>query len=78
MNSAKLKSDLISAIIATKDPVILQEMRKLMELDTEDISKIVLSGDQKRQLMQAVRQIEGGQFLTHQEAKVQAEAWLKE
>jgi hypothetical protein len=78
MNTSKIKSNLIAAIKNADNPLVLMEMSKLIDIDFPDDRVIKLNENQKNQLKLAISQIDNGQFLTHEEAKKQADEWLKD
>ena len=76
MNTKQIKTDLINAINQTDNPVLLLEISKLINFDTETEKVIKLSEEQVVELKDAILQIESGDFLTHEESKKQAEDLL--
>ena len=76
MNTKQIKTDLINAINRTDNPVLLLEISKLIDFDTETEKAIKLSEEQVTELKDAILQIESGDFLTHEESKKQAKDLL--
>nr|NQU88830.1 hypothetical protein [Bacteroidota bacterium] len=74
----QIKADLINAINQINNPFLLLEMSKLIKLSDEDNGNIKLTNHQIDELKIAIQQIENGEFLTHEEAKRQSEAWLED
>ena len=78
MNTQQIKADLIDAINQSDNPVFLMEVSKLIDIDIGNEKVIKLTKDQVNELKTAIAQIENGKLLTHEEAKKQAEEWLRD
>ena len=72
-----MKKQLIDKIQSTEDINILEEVYRILEVSTREVDMVVLSDEQKAKIDQGISDIEGGRFLTHDEAKKETDQWLK-
>jgi len=77
MSTPELKKRLIDKIRRTKDPAILEEAYRLLEIETEDLGIYNLTDDQKSAIEEAQKQIKEGKFLTDGQANKDIDEWLK-
>ena len=77
MSTPELKKRLIDKIRRTKDPAILEEAYRLLEIETEDLGIYNLTDDQKSAIEEAQKQIKEGKFLTDDQADKDIDEWLK-
>ena len=77
MLSEEMKQKLINKIQATEDANILEEVYRILELSTQEVDRIVLSDEQKIKIDQGIKDIEEGRYLTHEEADLEINKWLK-
>ena len=77
MSTPELKKRLIDKIRRTKDPAILEEAYRLLEIETEDLGIYNLTDDQKSAIEEAQKQIKEGKFLTDDQANKDIDEWLK-
>lgn len=73
----EMKQKLINKIQATEDVNILEEVYRILELSTQEVDRIVLSDEQKIRIDQGIKDIEEGHYLTHEEADLEINKWLK-
>ncbi len=73
MDIKLIKSNLTDAINQTDNPVLLMEISKLFDMSTGSKDVIKLTKDQINELETAISQIENREYLTHEEAKKEAE-----
>ena len=78
MNTTELKLELIQTIAQTQSNTLLNEIRKLIRMDSEDEVIYELNEEQIHQIQIAEQQIVDGKYLTHEAAQKQTEEWLKE
>ena len=78
MQTTELKSILIAKINKIEDSHLLMEASRLIniEIPTEE-EKFVFSDVQTAKIMNALSQIENGEYLTSDEANGEIEEWLK-
>lgn len=76
MPNTSLKDKLISKIKETNDPVILEEVSRLFELQ-EPESIYHLNEEQKKAIDEAKEQIKNGQTLSEEQADKDTDEWLK-
>lgn len=77
MSTVELRKRLIDRIEKTEDKRILEEMFRLLEIETEDIEIYKLNEDQIMAVNEAREQIKKGQFLTEEQANREIDEWLK-
>jgi len=78
MNTTELKLELIQTIAQTQSNTLLNEIRKLIRMDSEDEVIYELNEEQIHQIQIAEQQIVDGKYLTHEAAQKQTEEWLKD
>ena len=77
MTSIELKKQLIDKIQKTENNIILEEVFRLLELESNDIEIYKLNKEQKSAISEARLQIRNGQFLTDDQANQEIDEWLK-
>ncbi|WP_424962063.1 hypothetical protein [Ekhidna sp.] len=75
MNS-EIKLDLINKIANTNDAILLEELKKLIELSDSDVI-YNLSDEQLKGISAAEEDIKYGRVIDHEVAKDQTSKWLK-
>ena len=76
MSTVELRKRLIDKIQKTDNEGLLQEVYRLLELETEDIEIYKLSDDQKKAVNEGRQQINDGRFLTNDQADNEIDEWL--
>ena len=76
MNKTKLKERLIKEIQSIENEDILNEVYRLLELESEDQKSYKLTQEQISVVNEAREQVKKGQFLTHEEAQKKINQWL--
>lgn len=77
MSTLEKQNKLIEKIQSTSDESILEELYKLMELNTQNFDKIMLTDFQKSKIDAGLKDMEQGNFISHEEAEKEIEQWLK-
>lgn len=77
MSTVELRKRLIDKIEKTEDKRILEELFRLLEIETEDIEIYKLNEGQLMAVNEAKEQIKTGQFLTDEQANKDIDEWLK-
>ena len=77
MSTIELRKQLIDKIQKTEDNKILEEVYRLLELESDDIEIYKLNADQKKGISEAREQIKNGQYLTEEQANKDIDEWLK-
>jgi hypothetical protein len=79
MSTLELRRRLIEKIQLTHDDRILEEVFRILELETaEDIGIFKLNDEQKGAIREGRMQVENGQFLTEEEANKEIDEWLND
>ncbi|GAB4246202.1 MAG: hypothetical protein Tsb0034_25100 [Ekhidna sp.] len=73
---SEIKLDLINKIASTNDSVLLEELKKLLELSDSD-AIYQLSVDQVNGVSAAEEDIKYGDTIDHKSAKEKTSQWLK-
>lgn len=76
MSTIELRKRLIDKIQKTDNESLLQEVFRLLEIETEDLEIYKLSDDQKKAVNEARQQIKNGQFLNNDQADKEIDEWL--
>lgn len=77
MSSAEIKKQLIEKIQSTEDENLLEEVYRILEMNTQDFDKIMLSDFQKSKIEAGLKDMESGNYISHEEANREIEEWLK-
>lgn len=77
MQTSKIKQELIDKIQSTKDTCILEEVYRILEVSTMEAETVVLSDKQIEKIEAGIRDMKNGNYLSHEEANSEIEAWLK-
>ena len=77
MTSVELKKQLIEKIQKTENNIILEEVFRLLELESNEIEIYKLNEEQKSAIAEARQQIRNGRFLTDDQANQEIDEWLK-
>lgn len=76
MSTVELRKKLIDKIEKTENKNILQELYRLLELETEDIEVYKLSDEQNSVVNEAREEIKHGNSLTNDQADKEIDEWL--
>jgi len=78
MSTIELKEKLIGTILHTENTELLEEVFRLLELESDEIKTIKLTQQQKRAIIAGQKEIENGHFLTNEQTDKEIDEWLKE
>lgn len=78
MSTIELKEKLIGTILHTENTELLEEVFRLLELESDEIRTIKLTQQQKRAIIAGQKEIENGHFLTNEQTDKEIDEWLKE
>jgi predicted transcriptional regulator len=76
MSTVELRRKLIEKIQKTENEVLLEEVYRLLELETEDIERYKLTDEQRKAISEGRLQIKNGKFLTDDQANNEIDEWL--
>jgi len=76
MTTPDLKKRLIDKIQKTENQVILEEVYRLLEIETEDLEIYKLNDEQKLAIREAKEQIKNGKFLSDEEVNKNIDVFL--
>ncbi|HCZ36486.1 MAG: hypothetical protein KF763_08885 [Cyclobacteriaceae bacterium] len=76
MSALELKSKLIDRIQTTEDERILEEVFRLLGIESENIEVYKLNEQQTQAIREAREQIKNGQFMSTEEADKEIDEWL--
>ena len=77
MSTIELRNTIIDKIKKIDDEDLLNEVNRLIEIETSDIEIYKFSDEQKAAIEEAEDQINRGEFLSDEEATKDIEEWLK-
>jgi predicted transcriptional regulator len=77
MSTIEMKKELIEKIQSTNDEGLLEEVYRLLEINTEEIDVIILSDYQKAKIDAGINDMQVGNFLSNEDANKEIEEWLK-
>lgn len=78
MKNIDLKSKLLEEIKNSEDYQVLEEVYKLLNLESESFEVFKFSERQEKSILKAKQQIKNGDFLTEEEANKEIDKWLEE
>lgn len=78
MSTSELKQKLITCISHTDNPDLLQEVFRLLELETESLEVYKLTAEQRQSILEGQNDILAGNSLSDGEADDEIDQWLKE
>lgn len=73
-----LQKKLIDKIQVTHDNRILEEVYRLLAIESDDTDIYPLNDDQQKAIAEARHQIKSGQFLTEERANKEIDEWLNQ
>jgi hypothetical protein len=76
MNVQDLKKQLVEKIQKTNDNLVLEEILRLLEIESESMGAYTLSEDQVQVINEAQEQIKQGKFLSNDDANTEINQWL--
>lgn len=77
MSTIELRNTVIDKIKKIENEDLLNEVNRLIEIETSDIEVYKFSDEQKAAIAEAQIQIKNGEFLTDEEAAKEINEWLK-
>ena len=78
MSTVELKKKVVEKLLATESDYLLEEINRLLELENHEEDVYILSDIQKAKINQSLRQIENGEFITHEDLNKEIDKWLSE
>ena len=77
MSTVELKEQLIEKIRKTDNEIILEEVYRLLDIETSDLKVYYFSDEERNEVKAAVNQINNGQYITNVAANKEIEQWLE-
>jgi predicted transcriptional regulator len=77
MSTIELRNKVIDKIKKIDNEDLLNEVNRLIEIETSDIEVYKFNDEQKAAITEARAQIKNGEFLTDEEATKEINEWLK-
>ena len=78
MMGTKQRDELIERIKNIKDPRVIEEIYRLLEVTVEEESVYVLTDEQKKEIAQAREEINRGEGIPAEDVDKEFDAWLNE
>ncbi len=77
MSTLELKKNLIEKISKIENEDLLNEVNRLIDLETSDDAVYILNSQEEQAISEAEIQIKKGKVLTNEEAKKDIDEWLR-
>jgi predicted transcriptional regulator len=77
MSTIELRNKVIDKIKKIDNEDLLNEVNRLIEIETSDLEVYKFNDEQKAAIEEAENQIRNGEFLTDEEATKDIDKWLK-
>ena len=77
MTVVELKEKLIAKIITTNDEGLLEHLSDIIEFEYNNESVYKMSPEEIEAVHDGIRQVENGEWISHEEANKQIAEWLK-
>lgn len=77
MTSLQIKNSLISKIQAMNNPLLLEEIYRLVGMETENMEPLKLNNSQKEAIEEGRKDISMGLRLSNKQADDEIDQWLK-
>ncbi|MEO5571723.1 MAG: hypothetical protein ABIT08_13575 [Bacteroidia bacterium] len=77
MTNLQIKNSVLNKIQALNNPYLLEEVYRLLEMETEDIEPLKLSPAQKEAIKEGQQDIAKGNKLSDKQADDEIDQWLK-
>lgn len=77
MSTERIKRNLIAAMDKIDDPNLLGDITKLINLG-QDQDVVHLSKDHVAEIEEVIKEVEQGEFVSHEEHKNQVNEWLED
>ena len=77
MSSAEIKKKLISTIKSVKDPELLEDLYRLLNLELENIEELKTPAHIKDSVIKGHWDIRNGRYLSNRQADTEIDQWLK-
>jgi len=77
MTTLQIKNKLISTIKTVKNPDVLEDLYRLLNIETEDIEKLKTPAHVKKAIAKGQKDIKEGHYFTNKEVEAEIDQWLK-
>ena len=77
MTTLQLKNRLIRSIKSVENTDILEDLYRLLNIETEDIEKLKVPVPVKRSILKGQKNIKEGKYYTNRQADDEIDKWLK-
>jgi len=77
MTPEEIKKKLISAIKSVKDPELLEDLYRLLNLELENIEELKTPPNIKDSVIKGHWDIRNGRYLSNRQADTEMDQWLK-
>lgn len=77
MSAAELRKRLIDKIQKTENQTLLEEVYRLLQLESEDLEVYPLNEQQQSLVKESREQIKSGKYLSNDQANDEIDEWLK-
>jgi len=77
MTSLQMKNKLIRSIQSVENPVILEDLYRLLHLEVEDMKKLEVPEHIKKSIRKGQKDIKEGRYFTNKQVNAEFDQWLK-
>lgn len=77
MKPEEIKKKLIASIKSVKDPELLEDLCRILNLETEDIEELKTPPNIKDTVTKGLWDIRNGRYMSNRQINAEADKWLK-
>ncbi len=77
MTPAETKKKLIASIKSVKDPELLEDLQRLLNLELEDIEELKTPANIKDSVTKGLWDIRNGRYMSNRQTDADIDKWLK-
>jgi hypothetical protein len=77
MTPAEIKKKLIASIKLVKDPELLEDLYRVLNLETENMEELKTPANIKDSVTKGLWDIRNGRYMSNRQINAEADKWLK-
>jgi hypothetical protein len=77
METAEIKKKLIASIKSVKDPELLEDLQRLLNLELENIEELKTPANIKDSVTKGLWDIRNGRYMSNRQTDADIDKWLK-
>ena len=78
MSASELKLDLIQAIVASEDLVLLNEIKSFLNLTPKESTVYQFTEEQTARVNESLEQYKKGNYISEEDAEIDIQKWFEE